>query len=357
MSLIMRRSAPALLLAAVATVACGTELEDISQVTKFRVLGVQTDPPEVNPGGTVAIRVLTADPAGDGRMVVAGGMVVAGALTPSSSGTDYQGSPQLFWPLGFTAAIESSGIVDLGDLGVPEVAMGPDGDLAPLLEEGDDPLTMTAIVLMCAGDGFSGTEMNHAIADLFGPDPSTARLDDPTALEGLCVTAGADEGLVAFKTFDITLNTDDPNTNPEIDSLEIKEGFSVANAVLEGNKTWVEVLQWAEDGDPGTFQCGGDECRDIAKLRAYLTKESFQRYEKVEFGETKTVDERLYVSWFIDGGEFDVDRSGNDGTHGDPFEVQWLPPREGGRYHLWVVAHDIRGGVSWQRFMLDAVIP
>jgi len=342
--------------------ACGNDLESISQVSKFRVLGVQADPPEVNPGGDTAIRVLTADPEGDGRMIVAGGMAFAGLMTPSST-PDTTDLPPLFWFMDFAQA-NPNGVIEIANLAVPEYYLGPDGEPVDLLipDDGDDEngeeldfMSVTALILMCAGDGFSAVEMAHAMQDLQAGGGSID-LEDPTALEGLCVNAGADEGLVAFKTFDISLETERPNANPAIDLLEMKRGASLENVVMEGTGTWFEVLPWVEGGNPGTFFCKGDECRDSASIRAFLTPESFQTYEKVVFGDVETRDERTYISWFTEGGEFNADRSGNDGTPGDPFEVEWLPPREGGEHLLWAVAHDIRGGVSWKRYMMDAVI-
>lgn len=349
---------------ALALTGCANDLESISQVTKFRILAVQTDPPEINPGGTTTLRALVADPTGGGRMVVAGGIVVPGLLTPSSSGSSMEDLPPFIWPLEFAAA-DHRGVVDMGTLSVPEYYPGPDGEPLDLLvpDNGDpddgeerDFLSMTAIILLCAGDGFSAIEMSSAIEDLFGSNFDSIGLEDPTSLEGLCTTAGADEGLVAFKTFDVSLNTENPNTNPEIDLLQMKEGSTLSGIFLEGNANWMDVLPWVDGGNPGTFKCKGTECRDVAAIRAFLTQDSFQEYEKVEFEETRTVDERTYISWFTAGGEFDVDRSGNNGTPADPYRVDWLPPREGGQHLFWAVAHDIRGGVSWERYMLDAVV-
>jgi hypothetical protein len=317
--------------------ACQEDLEAISQVTKFRVLAVQTDPPEANPGESVALRVLVADPDPDPaavktgpphRRITAVGMAVSGLITPSSSEI---GEPDLIWPP-FAAAAGADGVIDLAVLGVPP-------DAAELLTDEEPELTATAVLLICAG-GEEGIEAALLQALLAAGQDSG--LDDPGDLVDVCTGAGADEGLVAFKTFEITdrLPGDEGrNENPLIAEVALDE-------------------QALADDQAAVFQCtGSDGCREGVPLEAYLAAESFQTYEKVVFGEVEIADERIYVSWFTTGGGFTSDRSGNDGTAGDPFENDWLPPREGGRFQLWVVAHDIRGGVSWVKYEIEAVAP
>ncbi|MFO8071366.1 MAG: hypothetical protein R6V85_05780 [Polyangia bacterium] len=314
-------------LLALAAVACQQDLEQVSQVSKLRVLAVQTDPPEASPGEAVGLRVLTADPAGDGRPIVAGGVAVSGLVTPSASEIE---EPELFWPLAPSAAGED-GVVDLGSLGIPPDA----GEVIPP-EEGSLPAT--AIVLICAGGGQElAGELTDALLEGFG----SIDLEDPAAITELCQQAGAEEGLVAFKTFDMSaLEPGDPNRNlnPRIGALYFDKGAGPV-----------------EEGGGSDYACtGSDGCREGVLLQVYLTEDSFQQYEKEVFGQTEVADERNYVSWFVSGGSFTQNRSGNNGEPSDPFEVEWLPPREGGEFDLWVVAHDIRGGVSWRAYRVSA---
>ncbi len=323
---------------AILAAGCQEPMESISQVTKFRVLAVQTDPPEANPGESVALRVLVADPDPDPavpktgpphRRITAVGMAVSGLLTPSSAEVE---EPDLVWPP-FAASAGADGVIDVAVLGVPP-------DAAELLTDEEPVLTATAVLLVCAGGDDS---VQDALIQSLLAAGQDSGLDDPGDLADVCTTAGADEGIVAFKTFRITARPPgdgNRNTNPGIEGITFDEGDFLG-----------------PDDDP-VFQCtGSDGCREGVPLEAYITPESFQTYEQVVFGEVEVTDERLYVSWFTTGGGFTSDRSGNDGTAEDPFENEWLPPRDGGRFQLWVVAHDLRGGVSWVQHEIEALAP
>jgi hypothetical protein len=327
-----------------APAACQEDLEDISQVTKFRVLAVQTDPPEVLPGESTELNVLTADPAGGGRKITAVGFAVTGLITPSSTEIDQDDA--YYWPLEPTEAVD--GAIAFGSLGVPEELADQlpvdecDTDDEPYELKDKLPLKVTVVILLCAGDGLSDVALLAAFAELassMGPESETS-LD----LSEMCVQAGADEGLTAMKTFSIyNRPADDPqrNANPEIDGLLFSEA----------------ELPTAGAGGHGVYQCtSSDGCREGVPLEIWLTDESYQQYGKQEFCETKTVDERIYISWFTDGGSFSADRSGSNDPLG-PYEVDWLPPREGGAYTLWAVAHDVRGGVSWKTYSVEALPP
>jgi len=334
----------AIALLLVAAAACQEDLEDISQVTKFRVLAVQTEPPEVLPGENVALSVLTADPEGGGRKITATGFAVAGLITPST--TQVEQDIPFYWALAPAEAI--GGSISLGSIGVPEEA----ADYLPVDEcDHDDepdelkdkvPLKITAVILVCAGDGLSETDLMAA----FGQFAAGLDAESETSLDlsALCAEAGADEGLTAMKTFSVSDRpADDPqrNRNPQILKLQFDES----------------ILQTAEQGGHGVYQCtSSDGCREGVPLVGTLTADSYQQYETTEFCDPKTVDERMYISWFTDGGKFSADRSGSNEPTG-PYEVDWLPPREGGAYTIWAVAHDVRGGVSWRIYSVEALPP
>jgi hypothetical protein len=330
--------------------ACQVDLERISEVTKLRLLGAQADPPEIAPGGATTLRLLTADPNGAGRRVVAGGVVVPGLVTPIESG-DPDAVPPIFFDLPFTDANHLGVVTFTGQLSMPEYYL--DGDAHIPIAPPGDPLTMTAIVIVCAGDGFDETLAYEALAGLMDEESGSAA---EISFESVCKDAGADEGIAAFKTFDVvtcdpsssSLSCDGeyaPNANPEIASLTLED----------------EPLGSFEGGV--CIECGSaDGCREPLKLRAFLDESSFQEYERplaINLDETELVYERTYISWFATGGSFDADRSGNASTAtepraDDPFETQWTPSPEGGEFTLWAVVHDLRGGVSWETFTVNA---
>jgi hypothetical protein len=333
--------------------ACGEEMERVSEVTKLRLFAVQADPPEVAPGGSTMIRLLTADPKGEGRRVVAGGIVIPGLITPTGS-PSAESVPPIFYDLPFTDANHLGVVTFPGQLSIPEYYL--DGEAEVPIAPPGEPLTMTAITVVCAGDGFDETLAYEALAGLMGDQEEGAQVE--FSVDSICVAAGADEGISSFKTFDVvtcdpttsTLSCEgeyEPNENPVLASLSL-------------------------GGEPVTSELGGfcvecdaeDGCRKPLKLSAYLDAGSFQRYERSlasNLDETELVFERTYISWFGTGGSFDEDRSGNASTldeprADDPFEAHWTPPPEGGDITLWAVVHDVRGGISWQIFSVSAVL-
>ena len=203
---------------------------------------------------------------------------------------------------------------------------------------------MTAIVVLCAG----GT-----LADL--EEEGEGQID---AFDELC--EGGD-GLVAVKTFRIS-EAEAPNENPEIVRLLLEEtevpeaGREIDAGIADAGALDASVPGSGKDApEPGSFECeGAEDCYEGAELEAFLTAKSYQEYEKVEFGETKTVEEDPYISWFVTGGKFSDDRS-RAGEPPGPFEVTWRPPREGGDFVMWAVAHDLRGGTSWKRYRISAI--
>jgi hypothetical protein len=347
--------------------ACQEELEAASEVTKLRILGVQADPPEIAPGEATALSVLTADPNGAGRRVVVGGLVVPGQFTPSSS-PDPTALPPLYYPLPFTDAAEI-GVVSFPDaLMIPEYYLEPNPAYDPDDPESEEnlqvpiappgaPLVMTAILVVCAGDGFDELAAYAALAELSSAESMAAA--GPLAFEQLCAEAGADEGVAALKTFDVATcdpatsslacaEEYEPNANPRIESIAL-DGLPLGS-ILGG----VCVECSAADG-----------CREPLAVAGLLEAASFQRYERPvaeNLDETQIVYERTYISWFATGGRFDEERSGNGSTieailPNAPFEANWTPPPEGGAFTLWAVAHDVRGGVSWQIFDVVTGVP
>ena len=286
--------------------ACQEDMEDVSQVTKFRILAVQADPPEVAPGDGATLKLLFADPAGEGRDVEIVWLTCVGEFSPTS---DISTGCEPIWLPQIASAAEGG-----DEYPIPFTPMG----ILDLLPEGEEDVTVTAVVIACAG------------GDLPGPEDISLAGE----IEGMKDLCKGGDGLVAVKSFIIS-GSDSPNTNPEIREMYI-EGESLA------------------EGETAFHRCTGDvECREDVEIDVFLTDDSYENYEQVKFGKTETVEERTYVSWFVTGGSFNRDRSGTDKQPG-PYDVIWMPPRGGGKFDLWVVAHDVRGGVSWQAYSIEA---
>ncbi|MCP4674968.1 MAG: hypothetical protein GY854_05575 [Deltaproteobacteria bacterium] len=319
-----------LLLVAFAMGACGEEMEAISQITKFRVMGVQADPPEIRPGQGTTLRVLFADPKGAGRDVTIMWLTCAGSFSPSADLAEGECEP--IWMPGFGTAAEGADAYE-----IPFTSE----DILDELPEDEEYLSVTTIVVLCAGGelpGLDDMEVNGEIE----------------SFDDLCRDG---DGLVAVKSFRIS-NSTNPNKNPVIDKVVFNESQMPSGGDTDPLDAGIQDAGTPEpkgmDAGPGSFGCTeAKDCMDGATIQAYLTQTSFQNYDKKEFGETITTEEDPYISWFVTGGKFTDDRSRTSEPPG-PFEVDWRPPREGGQVTLWAVAHDMRGGISWETFIIDA---
>jgi hypothetical protein len=346
------------------------DMEAISQVSKFRVLGIQSDPPELAPGESTQIRALFADPQERGVTIM--WFPMEGLITPSSMAS----SPMdLVWYPAVTQV--TNGIASYGSNIAVSLDYLDDLPKDKCSDEADenwreDPAckkTVTMFILACAGgeidpqvtsaigsintaweqfnaEEITSQELMSIITTAFSTMEGTlGSFEEMNDIEALCRGEDA-EAIISTKTFRVSFS-DHKNAVPQIDSLSMKIG-----------DTWTVNTPWTEPGEPPVFTCDGENgCRDGVGIRALLTPDSFQSYLKKEFDVWKTEDERTYISWFTDGGNFDADRSGNDGEADDPFEVTWIPPKEGGVFTLWAVSHDIRGGVDWKRYTISAVVP
>ncbi|MCU0661286.1 MAG: hypothetical protein MUC50_03055 [Myxococcota bacterium] len=320
------------LLVGAALVGCNAEQESISQVTKPRLLALAAEPPEIAAGGTSTLQLLLVDENGPiteaaevAWIVLAGDF--AAVPDPEALGSDITAAVlELRPPVG----VDSGG-------GTLTVTAGP--EVLEGAEDGQDA-TLTAFVMVCAGGVLPSTTeaLLERLLALF-----SGKLKD---YNDLCDGPGT--GIAALKQLAVSRlgkPANDVNHNPILYSLVMDE--------QELSPDLGEKVQ-AEHECEGT-----DGCREDVLLSAHLAVDSFETYLD-SFGEER-LDEVAYVSWFVTGGKFDVDRSGvsappsADDESWGPFEVRWFPPREGGEVDLWCVAHDVRGGVSWWRTRLRAL--
>ncbi len=349
---------------------CIEDMEAISQVSKFRVLGIQADPPELAPGESTQIRALFADPQEKGVTVM--WFPMEGLITPSSMTSSQL---DLAWFPAVTEVV--NGIAGYGSIMAVPLDYLDDLPKNKCSDEADEnwredsacKRTITMLVLACAGgeidpqitsavgniqtaweqflaNEITSQEMESIIAAAYvAMEGTLGSFEEMNDIEALCRGEDA-EAIISTKTFRVSFS-DHKNAVPQIDSLSMKIGDA-----------WTVNTPLPTPGEPPVFTCDGENgCRDGVGIRVLLTPDSFQTYLKKEFDVWKTEDERTYVSWFTDGGNFDADRSGNNGEADDPFEVTWIPPKEGGVFTLWAVSHDIRGGVDWKRYTISAVVP
>jgi hypothetical protein len=296
--------------------ACGiglfgcVDLPSVSEVEEFRVLGMKAEPPEIAPGEGTRLEILWADPEGNGREVSFAWMGCSGYIH-SSQGLST--CDMVIPPIVQTA--EEGGDV----LEIPET---PE-DILEYDITGSGKVSATFIVLMCAG----------------GKLPAPDEYKSKRNVENINTLCKGGDGISVYKTITIS-ESSDPQRNP----------------VLERLKANGKIVEMGDDADPLEVRCKEKkECGAEVTFRAFFEKESLQDYETIEYGKPKTVDERMYVSWFVTGGSVDMSRAGPEGDDlVGPYETKWSP-EEPGTFTLYVVGHDDRGGASWQTYTIDVL--
>jgi hypothetical protein len=285
------------------------DLKSPSKVEEFRVLAVTAEPPEIAPGEGTKLQVLWADPDGKGREVSFAWIGCAGLLAPPMG---LESCMMLIPPVVLSA--EEGGDI----LNIPATP----SDLLSYAPEGMSYMKATFIILMCGGGDLPDADEYESIG----------QVDD---ISTLCKDG---DGIAVYKTITVSNNTEDPQRNPKIATLKV-----------EG-----ETLYPSDQGATGSVQCIKDDgCGAEIKLAVTLTDDSFQTYQAEENGEMVSVDEELFVSWFVTDGDVDAPTSAS--TTEDPlgpYEVTWRPEHEGS-FTLYVAAHDFRGGASFETYEVE----
>jgi hypothetical protein len=295
---------------------CFGEMDPISYISKFRVMGVQAEPPEVKPGEGTVLSVLFHDPAD--REVTVVWLTCLGLFSPgSSTPSEILGACDPVAPPAITEGSDGEATFE-----IPSTPTDLDLNLDAGVDDQPESVSFTVVVFMCAG-GFPDGGLPSIIPDV---DDGMWDMD----LDTLC--AGGDY-LVATKAVVIS-KSNNPNKNPEIDSV---------------------LLNGEPISPDQPYLCGADgACTSNIKVKAFLTEDSFQEYED-QFGEIQ--EESPYISWFVNSGRVSEDRSrASDPVDPDSkghgyFETTWKPKDSSGT-KLWLVAHDVRGGAVWQRYQI-----
>ena len=226
-------------LAVLGTTACLEDMDPISLVNKFRVLGIQAEPPEVKPGDGTVLRVLYHDP--EERQVTVVWLSCEGYLSPGSQdATDIAGACNPVAPIGI-------GVGEDGEARyvIPSTPTEPGltADAGAGVDE--DHGSVTVIVFLCAGGVIDGGLP-------VGPGQPG---DGGVPNEDLDVLCRGGDSLLATKVVRIS-NSDSPNKNPVIDV----------------------VLFDDEPASPHVpYQCAGNAgCASGVEIKVSLTEESFQ---------------------------------------------------------------------------------
>jgi hypothetical protein len=311
------------ILSLILLIGCNEPMEPVSTISKFRIMAIQADPPEIRPGEGTTHRVLFADPEGDGREVTLLWITILAELTPSSEITDDVIEKVIDFQVG--TAAEGDDVYQVAPV---------DKDVLDDLEEDETYKLATTVLSLCAG----------------GELPNEDEIDEMTGFENLNDLCKGGEGLVAFKTFRISkVDDNNRNTNPEL----FKVSFN-GNVLRDENEQPHSLSTALSEETPPTFTCNTTaKCLDGAKIDAQMTESSFETFEQEVLDEMEIREDAPFISWFVSGGELDETHSRTASPPG-PFKNNWVPPLDGGTFTLWVVAHDIRGGTSWKQYTIGA---
>ncbi len=311
------------LLAVLMATGCVEEMDPISHIAKFRVMGVKAEPPEVKPGDGTVLSVLYHDPADRGVFVV--WLTCLGYFSPESDTvSDISNACVPVAPVGIDEGSDGESKYEIEST-APDLDLAVDGGV----DGQPETATVTVVAFLCAGgipDGGSPT-----LSMDMGSQDGLGDMD----LDALC---GEGDSLIATKAL-ILSKSENPNKNPEID------------AVLMGGTPVFPDQPYLCEGEDG--------CTSKVKIKATLTEESFQEYED-QFGEIQ--EESPYISWFVTNGKVSNDRARasepdnpDSDSHGY-FETTW-DPKTSTETKLWLVAHDVRGGANWKKYQIGIEPP
>jgi hypothetical protein len=299
-------------------VACGADSDPASRITTLRVIAVRADKPYAKPGETVNLDTIWWDGLDPDQKSRPRQWAWTTCVNPSGSGVtdcfakivaDAQktGKPPLF-------TLSTPGI------DAPTFSLTVPADTLTSLPEAARVYAEVGVVLIvCPGT-------------LQLPDPSAGYTPGSFPIQCIDSTGralGLDEFEAGLKRVFVRATT--PNSNPVIESI-----------------TW-DGAPWAEGDVKTVSACDTDGNRydkcdaSLAhEIATNVTKESFESGTD-EFG--TPYEEQLVTQYYATEGlfEYDVKVAKEPKTH-------WVArsKAKGQTLHLWFVARDNRGGVTWQ---------
>lgn len=277
-----------------------------SLVTEPRVLAVQSDPAEVKPGADTTLHALVVSPDGTLTPDVAWGFCTEPAPLSSNNvvGDDCIYGAASLMPRGTDVTVT-----------IPIDACSQFGPTPPAPEPGEPPRR---------------PHDPDVTGGYYQPERALAKVDgDQVPAIGLtrisCDLANA--SLEVVQAYNARYRA---NTNPVIDRVLAQlPGVADAQPV------------------PATLPAS-----TAIPLRVRWTAASAETFPVFDPSTRELVDQReaIRVSWFVDGGELESERTGR--TEDDPetsADNVWTTP-EAGPAHLWIVVRDTRGGVTYASF-------
>lgn len=310
-------------LALAALTACGPSLDPRSLVSGLRLLAVQAEPAEVEPGAEITYRALVTDPGQDGAPLVYGFL----QCTPGAAGCLEQ-----------EEALAASG----GDAEAAEIAYQKTSVRYGLGTVEDEILVAVGANMQAAETLLDGAANPEEGAN----NQVTAFVcDAETCLSGVSPSAEAAGGLpaeasvIAVKRARISTSAA-PNHNPVF--LDLRVGV---DAGAGGGAS-------AADPVPPQLTVG-----QPVTVAVTLPLEAAEPYVYVtDDGVPESRTERLYVGWYATGGEFESSTSLLEEVGGQLVgQVSFTPPAAEASLGVYAVAWDRRGGIGWITGRIEVV--
>lgn len=278
------------------------EFDPLSTVTRFQIMGMNAEPPELREDAGVTFDALWADPTGQGRGVWHYWFVCMDS-SYFVSGVSFDFCEPIGVPY---LDVEQGGgqVVDLPT----EMKQQIESEFNLLPREEDERFYFDVVLLLCAGGAF---------ADL----GEASILDFCEGGEGLTASKSVYEADRMF-----------PNENPRIDRLRVDGALLLPRD--EGGRTVVSCVE-------------GDSCGITVELALTLTEDSFQEYER----DGHELLEYPLVSWYVSSGDIRDETFAHEPAmpHGNSWSIG-----ERGVHTLWIVVRDSRGGASWKIYEIEA---
>ena len=294
------------LLVTLSVSSCADKVSRSSDVKAIRVIDIELDRPEAKPGESVKAAVIVADPLNQAQ--TAQYLWLACPLEFDSQAYQCSQGEEAFFDMQLTQDMPLTEFVVPSDILDPL----PGSDQAP------EDRNVSIGVLICAG--------------------GTIDLEKVQDTNEACRNG---KSIYAYKRL-VVSRAEKPNKNPSIRSVAIGDDTA-------GSR------DYELDGDVINHltRCNQQGKCPQRKISVKLTSDSIEKYEKTDFGNTETVTEAPYISWFATGGTFKHDRTIDPvDDAGLTWENNWNLPGPG-QVQLWVVARDGRGGTDWRTFLIE----